>query len=106
MVTAAIMSSLASQAGAEAFSWYNGQWAQESSDLKPASRAHYGKLSNGFRWVIVPNTHIKGRVAMFLNVQAGSLMEEEVRTFFGPILHILPFSASLCSLLKEFRALT
>ena len=52
-------------------------WPHETSDLPPDPAVIYGRLANGFRYVLLKNTEPKDRVAVFLNVQAGSLYEEE-----------------------------
>lgn len=61
---------------AEAF-WYDGKWAHEHSDLSPDPEITFGRLANGFRYAIIPNANPQGRVSLYLDVQAGSLMEEE-----------------------------
>ena len=58
----------------EAF-WYDGKWAHEHSDLPPDPAITFGRLPNGFRYAVIPNAKPAGRVSMYLNVQAGSLME-------------------------------
>lgn len=58
----------------EAF-WYDGKWAHEHSDLPPDPAITFGRLPNGFRYAIIPNAKPAGRVSMYLDVQAGSLME-------------------------------
>lgn len=58
----------------EAF-WYDGKWAHEHSDLPPDPAVTFGRLPNGFRYAVIPNAKPAGRVSMYLDVQAGSLME-------------------------------
>ena len=58
----------------EAF-WYDGKWAHEHSDLPPDPAITFGRLPNGFRYAVIPNAKPAGRVSMYLDVQAGSLME-------------------------------
>ncbi len=52
-------------------------WPHDSSDLKPDPALIFGTLQNGVRYVIMPNHEPKKRVALHLNVQAGSLNETE-----------------------------
>ena len=61
---------------AEAF-WYDGKWAHEHSDLAADPAITFGSLPNGFRYAVIPNANPKGRVSLYLDVQAGSLMEKE-----------------------------
>ncbi|CAK7021547.1 MAG: hypothetical protein DESF_00890 [Desulfovibrio sp.] len=60
----------------EAF-WYDGKWAHEHSDLPPDPSIVFGRLSNGFRYAVIPNANHNGRVSLYLDVQAGSLMEKD-----------------------------
>lgn len=52
-------------------------WPQDSSDLQPDPALVFGKLANGLRYVLLPNKEPKNRVALYLNIQAGSLHETE-----------------------------
>lgn len=52
-------------------------WAQESSDLKPDPKVHFGQLENGMKYAILPNSEPPGRIALRLHVDAGSLMEAD-----------------------------
>lgn len=52
-------------------------WPYEKSDLKPDPAVQWGKLENGFRYVLMKNTQPRDRVVMHLNVQVGSLHEKE-----------------------------
>ena len=53
------------------------QWPQTKSDLKPDPDLVFGRLKNGFRYVLMNNKEPADRVSMHLNVQAGSLQESE-----------------------------
>lgn len=77
----------------EAF-WYDGKWAQEKSELKPDDRILYGRLENGFRYLILPNELPEGRLSLYLNVQVGSLMEEENELGFAHYLEHMAFNGS------------
>ncbi|MGD9948540.1 MAG: M16 family metallopeptidase [Desulfobulbus sp.] len=50
-------------------------WPQDESDLKPDPSLVFGQLPNGLRYVLKANAEPKQRVAMYLNVQTGSLHE-------------------------------
>ena len=52
-------------------------WPQEKSDLQPDPSVTYGRLSNGFRYILKQNREPKNRVAISLNIQAGSLHEDD-----------------------------
>ena len=52
-------------------------WPQEKSDLQADPSVIYGRLSNGFRYILKQNTEPRNRVAISLNVQAGSLHEDD-----------------------------
>lgn len=67
---------LGSVVSATEFTWLDGVWPHERSDLPLWSKVKTGRLKNGFRYAILPNHFPKGQAVMLLNVQAGSLMEE------------------------------
>lgn len=52
-------------------------WPSEKSTLEPDPSLVRGRLDNGFRYVLKKNSEPDNRVAVFLNVQAGSLHEKE-----------------------------
>ena len=52
-------------------------WPHEQSDLPHDQSLIFGALDNGLRYVLKQNKEPKNRVAMYLNVQAGSLQETE-----------------------------
>jgi zinc protease len=52
-------------------------WPHEKSDLKPDPAVIFGRLPNGFRYVLMENREPKDRVNISLNVQAGSMFEED-----------------------------
>ncbi|MBA4367928.1 MAG: peptidase M16 [Desulfobacterium sp.] len=52
-------------------------WPHEKSDLDPDPAIHYGRLPNGLRYVLMKNQEPKDRVSMHLNIQVGSMYEEE-----------------------------
>lgn len=52
-------------------------WPQDGSDLQPDPGLVFGRLANGLRYVVVANHEPKNRVALYLDVQAGSLHETD-----------------------------
>ena len=54
-------------------------WPHDSSDLKPDPDLIFGTLDNGFRYVIMPNQEPQDRLAMYLDIQAGSLFETDAQ---------------------------
>ncbi len=52
-------------------------WPHEKSDLQPDPSLIFGKLDNGFRYILKKNSEPRDRVAMSLNIQAGSLNENQ-----------------------------
>ncbi|MDD2388593.1 MAG: insulinase family protein [Desulfobacterales bacterium] len=52
-------------------------WPQEISDLKPDPGLVFGRLDNGFRYVLMKNQKPADRVSMHLNIQAGSIHETD-----------------------------
>jgi len=52
-------------------------WPQDTSDLVADPELIFGTLDNGLRYVIKQNHEPKDRVALYLNIQAGSLHETE-----------------------------
>lgn len=72
----------------------DGDWPHAASDLQPDPDIHYGRLDNGFRYVLMPNTEPKGRVSMHLNVQAGSLHERDDQRGLAHFLEHMLFCGS------------
>ncbi|MFO7665355.1 MAG: insulinase family protein [Desulfobacterales bacterium] len=52
------------------------RWPHEESDLKPDPAVIFGRLPNGFRYVLMENHEPEDRVNISLNVQTGSMFEE------------------------------
>ncbi len=69
-------------------------WPYEKSDLPPDSRLHFGRLDNGFRYVLMPNQNPKDRVSMHLNIQAGSAQEAEDQRGLAHFLEHMLFNGS------------
>ena len=53
------------------------KWPHEKSDLLPDTALLFGKLNNGFRYILMNNKEPKDRVSMHLNVQVGSMHESD-----------------------------
>ncbi len=70
------------------------EWPQEKSDLQPDPSIVYGRLDNGFRYILKKNSEPKGRVAMSLDVQAGSLHEDEDQRGLAHFLEHMLFNGS------------
>ena len=69
-------------------------WPQEKSDLQPDPAIVYGRLDNGFRYILKKNSEPKHRVAMSLNVQAGSLHEDDDQRGLAHFLEHMLFNGS------------
>lgn len=52
-------------------------WPQDASDLQPDPALVFGRLANGLRYVLMANGEPKNRVALYLNIQAGSIHEAD-----------------------------
>ncbi len=74
--------------------WLDGKWPHEKSELPKHDKALYGRLDNGFRYIIQQNANPKGRVSMQLLVQAGSLMENDKERGIAHFLEHLAFNGS------------
>ena len=66
-------------------------WPHEQSELVPDSNLVFGKLANGFRYVLMKNKTPLDRVSMHLMVQAGSLNEAEDQQGYAHFLEHLLF---------------
>jgi len=69
-------------------------WPHEQSDLQPDPSLVFGRLENGFRYVLKKNTEPKNRVAMSLNIQAGSLNETDEQRGIAHFLEHMLFNGS------------
>jgi zinc protease len=69
-------------------------WPHEKSDLLPDPVLIFGKLPNGFRYVLMENQEPKDRVSMHLNVQAGSLHESDAQQGLAHFLEHMLFNGS------------
>lgn len=67
---------------------------QESSDLKPDPALHFGKLPNGFRYVIRANPEPKQRASLRLLVEAGAFHEKDDQQGLAHFLEHMAFNGS------------
>jgi zinc protease len=75
-------------------SCFSTKWPHEKSDLKPDPRLHFGRLENGFRYILMENKEPRDRVGMYLDVQAGSLNETENQRGIAHFLEHMVFNGS------------
>lgn len=69
-------------------------WAHEKSDLQPDPSLVFGRLDNGFRYVLKKNQEPKDRVAIYLNIQAGSLNESDEERGYAHFLEHMLFNGT------------
>ncbi len=69
-------------------------WPHESSDLQPDPSLVFGRLDNGFRYILRKNQEPENRVAMSLNIQAGSLNETDDQRGYAHFLEHMLFNGS------------
>ena len=70
------------------------QWPHEKSDLLPDPFVVYGKLPNGFRYILMKNHRPKDRVSMHLDVQIGSMHESDNQQGLAHFLEHMLFDGS------------
>ncbi len=66
----------------------------QPSDLQPDPKLIFGRLANGFRYVLMPNSEPRDRVSLHLNVQVGSLSESDGQRGLAHFLEHLMFNGS------------
>ncbi len=66
----------------------------EKSDLSPDPSLKFGRLDNGFRYVLMANSEPKDRVSMHLDVQAGSLDEKDNQRGLAHFLEHMVFNGT------------
>lgn len=69
-------------------------WVHEVSDLDVDPNVTWGKLENGFRYSIMPNTEPPDRVSLRLYVKAGSLMEKDDQLGLAHFLEHMAFNGT------------
>jgi zinc protease len=85
---------LAGAAAARELPRYHDQWPHERSDLQPDAQVVWGRLNNGFRYVLLPNATPKDRVSLRLHVAAGALMEAPDQRGLAHFLEHMAFKGS------------
>ncbi|NNK97245.1 MAG: insulinase family protein, partial [Desulfobacterales bacterium] len=70
------------------------QWPHELSTLAPDPSLVFGRLPNGFRYVLKTNSEPKDRVGIYLNVQAGSLNEDDNQSGLAHFLEHMLFNGT------------
>ncbi|MBN1930803.1 MAG: insulinase family protein [Desulfobacterales bacterium] len=70
------------------------KWSHEQSDILPDPALVFGKLPNGFRYILMKNHTPVDRVGMHLHVQAGSLNESDKQQGLAHFLEHLLFCGS------------
>jgi zinc protease len=73
---------------------FSTKWPHEMSDLKPDPRLIFGRLPNGFRYVLMKNLEPQNRVGMYLDVKSGSLNETEDQRGIAHFLEHMVFDGS------------
>ncbi len=69
-------------------------WPHDRSDLKPDPAVTFGRLSNGFRYVLMNNRRPENRVSLHLHVSAGSLNETDAQQGVAHFLEHMLFNGS------------
>jgi zinc protease len=69
-------------------------WPHEGSDLKLDDKAKIGRLPNGLRYLIYPNTEPPGRASLRLYMDVGSLMEEDDQQGMAHFLEHMAFNGT------------
>ncbi len=69
-------------------------WPQDASDIAPDSKAVFGSLENGLRYIIYPNAEPPKRVSLRLHISSGSLMEAEDQQGLSHFLEHMVFNGS------------
>ncbi len=69
-------------------------WPHNNSDLQPDPILFFGTLDNGLRYIIKENHEPAGRVAVYLNVQAGSLHETDEQRGLAHFLEHMLFNGT------------
>lgn len=81
-------------AGDRAENCFTTGWPSDRSSLIPDTSLLRGRLPNGFRYVIKQNKYPKDRVALYLDVQAGSLNEKDKQRGLAHFLEHMVFNGS------------
>jgi zinc protease len=84
-------------------------WPQDTSDLSADPELIFGTLDNGLRYVIKQNHEPRGRIALYLDIQAGSLNETEEQRGLAHYLEHMVFNGTAHfppgTLIKYFQSI-
>jgi zinc protease len=69
-------------------------WPHQRSDLAPDPQVIFGRLANGFRYVLRPNAKPQDRTRLHLIVEAGSLHETDAQRGIAHFLEHMLFNGS------------
>ena len=69
-------------------------WPHDGSDIPPDSKAVFGSLENGVRYLIIPNDEPPGRASLRLYMDVGSLMEADDQQGMAHYLEHMAFNGS------------
>lgn len=69
-------------------------WPQEQSDLAPDPAISFGRLANGFRYLLMHNQRPQDRVSIHLLIRAGSLNETDQQQGLAHFLEHMLFNGS------------
>jgi zinc protease len=69
-------------------------WPHETADIQPDPSVVWGRLDNGMRYALLPNSTPTNRVSLRLLVAAGSLMEREDERGLAHFLEHMAFKGS------------
>ncbi|MDO9567116.1 MAG: insulinase family protein [Candidatus Desulfaltia sp.] len=70
------------------------EWPHEKSELFPDPSLVFGRLPNGFRYVLMENRTPKDRVSMHLNINVGSMHESDQQQGLAHFLEHMLFDGS------------
>ncbi|MDB6076842.1 MAG: peptidase domain protein [Akkermansiaceae bacterium] len=74
-------------------------WPQDLSDIPADPRAIFGRLPNGFRYIILPNKEPQKRVSLRIHIASGSIEEADDQQGLAHFLEHMVFNGS-----KHFKA--
>jgi zinc protease len=69
-------------------------WPHETGDIAPDPAVIWGRLDNGMRYALLPNTTPKDRISLRLVMDAGSLMERDDQRGLAHFLEHMAFKGS------------
>jgi zinc protease len=94
ILTGLLVTIAASVYGAMAVSAAKPHWPHEQSDLVPDPNVSFGRLANGFRYVLLENAKPKDRVSLHLVVNVGAIHENDDERGLAHFLEHMLFNGS------------